>query len=136
MDGASNGSSPWGWLRQWFQGSHAAESLDRRRALRLPVRMPVWVYGWLDGEPFSESSETVNVCTVGGLIPIASQVRRLQKLILTNLQTSEEVTCRVARVEKAPSGGLLVGLDFLQVGGQFWRSGVLGEDRAARSHSI
>jgi len=93
--------------------------------------MPVWIYGWLDGEPFSESSETVNVCAVGGLIPIASEVRRLQKLILTNLQTSEEVTCRVARVQRTRGGGLLAGLEFLQVGGQFWRSGVLGEDRTA-----
>lgn len=96
--------------------------------------MPVWIYGWLDGEPFSESSETVNVCTAGGLIPIASEVRRLQKLILTNLQTNEEVTCRVARVEKARGGGLLAGLEFLQVGGQFWRSGVLGEDQTASNH--
>jgi len=134
LEGAPNGNSPWGWLRHWFLGPQANESADRRRALRLPVRMPIWIYGWHDGEPFSESSETVNVCAVGGLIPITSGVRRLQKLILTNLQTNEEVTCRVARVERAPSGGLLAGLEFLQVGGRFWRTGVMGEDRARSNH--
>lgn len=89
----------------------------------------MWVYGWLGGEPFSERSETLNVCVIGGLVPIAAEVRRLQMLILTNLQTNEEVTCRVARVEKTKGGGRLAGLELLQVGGHFWRTGVMGEDR-------
>jgi hypothetical protein len=90
--------------------------------------MPVWIYGWMGGEPFSENSETINVCAFGGLVPVAAHVRRLQKLILTNLQTNEEVACRVARLTRAKDGGILAGLEFLQIGAHFWRATATAQD--------
>jgi hypothetical protein len=42
-------------------------------------------------------------------------------MILTNLQTDEDLTCRVARSSQAPDGKILVGLDFRQISPTFWQ---------------
>ncbi len=39
--------------------------VDQRRAQRLPIFLPVQVYGKLDGAPFSENTETINVSACG-----------------------------------------------------------------------
>ncbi len=104
-------------------GNGALKASDKRSALRLHVAIHVMVYGWMGGEPFSENAETIDVCALGGLVPIAAHVRRSQRLMLTNLQTNEELLCRVARVAKAEDGRKLAGLAFLQRGPRFWRSG-------------
>lgn len=103
--------------------AHDLAAPDKRRALRLHVAIHVLIYGRLGNEPFSENAETVDVCTLGGLVPISARVRRSQKLILTNLQTDEELPCRVAHIVKAEDGRKLVGLAFLRPGRRFWRSG-------------
>jgi hypothetical protein len=95
---------------------------DQRRAQRLPIFLPVQVYGQLDGEPFSENTETINVSSCGGLVPISAGVVRSQKLILTNLQTDQDLTCRVARLIRSERGQILAGLEFLQSAPGFWRS--------------
>jgi hypothetical protein len=105
------------------EGGGASSNRDKRHALRLPVAMHVLIYGRLGSEPFSENTETINVCTLGGLVPISAPVRQSQRLILTNLQTNEELACRVARLAKGEGGIRLVGLAFLQPGPRFWRSG-------------
>lgn len=111
--------------------AHALAAPDQRRALRLPVAMHVLIYGRLGNEPFSENAETVDVSTLGGLVPISARVRHSQKLILTNLQTDEELPCRVAHVEKTVDGRKLVGLAFLQPGRRFWRSGPPFDSRSS-----
>jgi hypothetical protein len=95
---------------------------DQRRAQRLPIYLPVQVYGKLDGEPFSENTQTINVSAWGGLMPISASVVRAQKLILTNLQTDQDLTCRVARLIRSERGQVLAGLEFLQSAPGFWRS--------------
>jgi len=95
---------------------------DQRRAQRLPIYLPVQVYGKLDGEPFSEYTQTINVSAWGGLMPISASVVRAQKLILTNLQTDQDLTCRVARLIRSERGQALAGLEFLQSAPDFWRS--------------
>jgi hypothetical protein len=105
--------------------AHALAASDKRHALRLPVAIHVLIYGRLGNEPFSEHTETIDVCTLGGLVPISTRVRRSQRLILTNLQTNEELACRVVHLAKAGDGGSLAGLAFLQPGPRFWRSGPL-----------
>jgi hypothetical protein len=99
---------------------------DQRRAQRLPIFLPVQVYGKLDGEPFSENSETINVSACGGLVAISASVVRSQKLILTNLQTDQDLTCRVARLIRSERGQVLAGLEFLQSAPDFWRSSPAG----------
>jgi hypothetical protein len=102
---------------------HAIGSLhDQRRAQRLPITMPVLVYGRLGEKPFFEPTETINVSARGGLIPLATEVARQQELILTNMQTEEELLCRVARLIRSERGQMLAGLEFVQSAPGFWRS--------------
>jgi hypothetical protein len=101
---------------------------DQRRAQRLPIFLPVQVYGKLDGVPFSENTETINVSACGGLVPISAGVVRAQKLILTNLQTDQDLTCRVARLIRTERGQVLAGLEFLQSAPGFWRSSPYATD--------
>ncbi|MGB0035047.1 MAG: PilZ domain-containing protein [Candidatus Acidiferrales bacterium] len=94
--------------------------LEQRRTQRVLVAMPVLIYGRLGNEPFQEDTETINVSANGGLLPITTEVLPSQKLLLTNLQTNEELTCRVARLVQTPGGRTLVGLEFLQPAPRFW----------------
>lgn len=108
---------------------HAIGSLhDQRRAQRLPISMPVLVYGRLGEEPFFEPTETINVSARGGLIPIAASVAREQELILTNLQTEEDLLCRVARLIRSERGQMLAGLEFIQSAPSFWRAAPSSSD--------
>jgi hypothetical protein len=129
-----------GWARffSWIVGRHgrrfrqqAGKNViglldEQRRAQRLPIFLPVQVYGKLHGEPFSENTETINVSACGGLVPISASVVRSQNLILTNLQTDQDLACRVARLIRSERGQMLAGLEFLQFAPGFWRSSPAG----------
>jgi hypothetical protein len=95
---------------------------DQRRAQRLPIAMPVLVYGRLGDEPFFEPTETINVSARGGLVAISASVARQQELILTNMQTEEDLLCRVARLIRSERGQMLAGLEFVQAAPGFWRA--------------
>jgi len=97
---------------------------DKRRAQRLPISMPVSVYGYVDDEPFSEKTESVNVSTRGGLVAISVNVNCWQKIVLTNLQTDEDLECRIVRLIRSGTGQVLAGLEFREVAPRFWRTGV------------
>jgi hypothetical protein len=109
------------WSRRCQPFSRSLERKDRRRSYRVALATPVFVYGWLANEPFSENTETLNVSANGSLIPLSGTVIPSQELILTNLQTNEDLTCRVARSTRAKDGTILVGLDFLQASPNFWQ---------------
>ena len=109
----------WSTRRQRFSGTPMQK--ERRRSYRVALATPVFVYGWLADEPFSESTETLNVSAVGGLILLSAKVIRSQELILTNLQTNEDVPCRVARSIPEGDNKTLTGLDFLQDSQKFWQ---------------
>jgi hypothetical protein len=109
------------WSRRRRRSSRAPEPEDRRRSYRVALAASVSVYGWIDDQPFSESTETLDVSAGGGLIPLSVSVTPSQELILTNLQSDEDLTCRVARSTQAPDGKILVGLDFVQVSPNFWQ---------------
>src|ERR1700688_4012075 len=109
------------WSRRRRPLSRAPERKDRRRGCRVALSTPVFVYGWLADKPFSENTETLNVSAVGGLVPLSAKVIPSQELVLTNLQTNEDLPCRVARSIRAEDGKTLVGLDFLQASPNFWQ---------------
>ena len=94
---------------------------DRRRGHRVALTTPVFVYGWLADEPFSESTETLDVSGNGGLIRLSEPLNLSQELILTNLQTNEDLTCRVARTARMNDGTILAGLHFLRPSPRFWQ---------------
>jgi hypothetical protein len=111
-------------LPRWGRLGREARVMPRantRRAQRVHARMPILVYGRLGNEPFAENTQTVDVSALGGLVPIAARVVPSQKLILTNLQTDEDLTCRVVRLIPGENGQTLVGLEFLQPSPRFWR---------------
>jgi hypothetical protein len=101
--------------------SRTQERKDRRRSSRVALATPVFVYGWLADEPFAENTETLNVSAVGGLIQLSAKVIPSQELIITNLQTNEDLPCRVARSIGTDDGKTLAGLDFLLASPNFWQ---------------
>ena len=109
------------WLRRHRPLIRTPERKDRRRGYRVALATPVFVYGWQVNEPFSENTETLNVSAVGGLMPLSATVIPPQELILTNLQTNEDLPCRVARSVKAEDGKILAGLEFLKRSPNFWQ---------------
>ena len=101
--------------------SRTPEQKDRRRSSRVALATPVFVYGWLADEPFAENTETLNVSAAGGLIQLSAKVNPSQELIISNLQTNEDLACRVARSIGTENGKTLAGLDFLLASPSFWQ---------------
>ena len=101
--------------------SLAAGHGDRRRECRVQLTTPVFVYGWQADEPFSENTETVNVSASGVLLPLSAKVTPSQELILTNLQTNEDLPCRVCRSIRTEDGKTLAGLSFERTSPTFWQ---------------
>ena len=63
--------------------------LGRRRAHRVDLLAPVFLYGSMKGEPFSEHSETIDVCANGALVAVNARVFPEQRILLTNLKRSK-----------------------------------------------
>jgi len=82
--------------------------------------MQVFVYGTMQGQPFSELAETANVSPQGGLLELSTEIEGRQPILVTNLQTNEELACRIARSAKTSSGKTLIGLEFLRPSPNFW----------------
>lgn len=110
----------WGRLGRGAPAVHPGPAHENRRAVRVPVSLPVMLYGRMGREPFTENTETINVSAAGGLVPVRSRVNPSQDLILTNLQTNQELKCRVARLVRGKNGTVLAGLEFLQHAPSFW----------------
>lgn len=101
-------------------GQSPEQRLDKRRGPRLAASLPVFIYGRLEGQPFSEHAETANVSPQGGLLEVSCDIERAHPVLITNLHTNEELACRVARVIKTNTGKTLVGLEFLRPSPNFW----------------
>ena len=98
----------------------AAQKAKQRRSKRLPLSIPVRVYGrTLDNRPFRDFTETKSVSVHGGLMPLAARVKRGQTLLLVNAYTGEERECRVVYVE-SKRRNRKVGVEFTTVKGDFW----------------
>jgi len=91
-----------------------------RRSKRLPLSIPVRVYGrTLDNRPFRDVTETRSVSVHGGLLPLTARVKRGQTLLLVNAITGEERECRVVYVE-SKRRNRKVGVEFTELRGDFW----------------
>ena len=105
------------WQRFWRK----APRPERRRAQRIALAVPVFVYGRLRNQPFWESTETLDVSATGGLIPLTVKlVAPRQTLAISNLRTNETVLCRVARVE-SKIWNIIVGFEFLRSSPKFFQ---------------
>jgi hypothetical protein len=94
--------------------------LEQRRGRRVRAAKWIVLYGRLGEEPFQEQTQTVDVSSHGGLFPISAPVVPSQKLILTNLETEDDLACRVARLIRTEQGETLAAVEFLQPSLRFW----------------
>jgi hypothetical protein len=91
--------------------------LGRRRAHRVNLNAPVFLYSSTDGGPFSEYSETVDVSVNGALVAVNARLIPEQRILLTNLQTEEELQCRIVRIDRHK---IVAALEFLESCPRFW----------------
>jgi hypothetical protein len=111
---------------RWFSSGHKEGDqrnslrIEKRRGQRVPATLPVFVYGRIEGEPFAEQTETTNISAQGGLVALSVELSPSQTLLVTNLQTNEDLACRVARMVKTKAGKTLVGVEFLHSCPRFW----------------
>lgn len=83
----------------------------------MALSAPVFVYGSIRGEPFSEISNTLDVCVKGALVAISVRVVPGQRVLLTNLQTQRDLKCRVVRIDARRKAAAL---EFLEPCPGFW----------------
>jgi hypothetical protein len=95
--------------------------IERRRCKRLPLNIPVRVYGRTpNNRPFRDITVTKAVSVHGGLIPLVPSVKCGQKILLVNSVTDEERECRVVYVGSKGRGKKRVAVEFADTSGDFW----------------
>lgn len=95
--------------------------VEKRRCKRLPLSIPVRVYGRTpEDHPFREITFTNAVNVHGGLLPLAPRVKRGQKLLVVHGLTDEQREARVVYVKSDGSGKKRVGIEFTNPAGDFW----------------
>ena len=103
------------------QKERAAE-LERRRSRRLPMRVPVFVYGHLSSRrPFHERAYLQQVSDDGGLLMLSTGVKYGQKLLLINDLTQKRQNCFVVHSPSRNSSRMGVGVEFAQPCPEFAR---------------
>ena len=91
---------------------------EKRRAHRVYLTAPVFLYGSINGQPFFEHAQTVEMCTHGASVEINTPLLPEQRILLTNLQTQQDLKCRVVRIDNHRK---VVALEFLEFCPRFWR---------------
>ncbi len=95
------------------QQTQATAELDRRRSRRVPLRVPVFVYGHRSCRiPFHERAYLQQVSADGGLLTLSTDVAHGQKLLLTNDLTQKEQKCFVVHLRVRDSRSVEVGIEF------------------------
>jgi hypothetical protein len=93
----------------------------QRRSKRLPLSIPVRVYGRsASNRPFRCVTETNAVSVHGGLLALQAKLKRGQTVLLVNAITEEERECRVVYVESKLWGKRKIGIEFTSSSGDFW----------------
>ncbi len=95
---------------------------DKRRCKRLPLSIPVHVYGRTpEGRPFRYVTVAKSVNMNGALVPLVPKVKPGQTILLVNSFTQEERECRVVYIEAAQrSRKKRVAVEFMKDRGDFW----------------
>jgi len=107
---------------------------ERRHSKRLPLSIPVRVYGRTpEDKPFRDVTTTHEVSAHGGLLPLAPRVKKGQTVLLVNSITEEERECRVVYVGNRNGRARKVGLQFKDMRGDFWHvfAPLVGSKQAA-----
>src|SRR5882672_6045122 len=107
------------WLTESRETSWLAA--NRRRSQRVLMTIPVRVSGKSGAEsPFQEEAHTRAISAHGALLLMATQVRRGQRLTLSNLQTKAALECVVAHIDRRQANQPQVGVEFSLPNPMFW----------------
>jgi hypothetical protein len=94
---------------------------ERRRAKRVPLNVPVFVYGRGErNEPFHEETNSLVVNAHGALLILSSEVNFGQELWLTNPATRDERACHVVHFGKKTRKRSEVAVAFTEPAPAFW----------------
>jgi hypothetical protein len=94
---------------------------ERRRAERITLSVPVFVYGRGErNEPFHEETNSLVVNSHGALLILSSKVNFGQELWLMNPLTRHEQACRVVRFGKKTRKRTEVAIAFTEPAPAFW----------------
>jgi hypothetical protein len=105
-----------------------------RRSQRVMLKVPVVVLArGADNKPVSEETRTVTVNAHGAMILLGLKVSIGQSLMLRNLRTGEEVSCRVVYLSPYQSETREVGVEFIKPFPRFWRISFPPADWTTRS---
>jgi len=96
----------------------AAARIERRRSIRLPIRVAVVVCG--DGARFQEETCTSWLNAHGTLIHLAASVTIGQKLVIQNPENWAERGGRVTHIGLSYAGRTEVGIEFTEPVPDFW----------------
>jgi hypothetical protein len=95
---------------------------ERRRSQRLPLEIPVKVYGRTPkNHPFRQVTATMKVSLNGGVLEMKPRVKVGQKLLVVHSITEEERECRVVSIGLY-RGRKKVAVDFANADGDFWHA--------------
>jgi hypothetical protein len=96
-------------------------SFERRRGTRVPLHVPIFVYGHgVRNEPFHEETTSLVVNSHGALLILANKVKFGQPLWLTNPATRHEQACHVVRLGKKMRKRSEVAVAFVEPAPAFW----------------
>jgi len=96
---------------------------NRRRSKRVQHKTPVMVrFQDANKRSISEETHTMTVNDHGGLILLAAAVNTQQIIHLQNLNTGEELLCRVASLGQTLMGKTQVAVEFITPKPGFWNT--------------
>ncbi len=99
-----------------------ASGTKKRSGVRLYLRVPVQVYGWVQSKgAFHEETFTMVVNSGGCLVVLSARVGLGDMLFVVNKATNQELECRVAYVEQELQDRAKVGLAFKAPMECFWQ---------------
>jgi hypothetical protein len=111
-----------------------SKMLQLRRSQRVCLRLPIVVLREGPGvNVASEETHTLIVNAHGALIHLALTVEIGQLLGIKNVQTMEELVCRVVNLGPDQTGKREVGIEFEQPSPRFWRIAFPPSDWTPRS---
>jgi hypothetical protein len=95
---------------------------ERRRTLRVALALPVIVHGQNElGEKFCVRAMTYSLNQQGALLALEEPVVPGQSLLIVNENTNRSAETRVAHVRRDREGKRMVGLEFVNPDGNFWK---------------
>jgi hypothetical protein len=97
--------------------------LDHRRTCRARVKIPLFIYGVLEADPFVEEAQTIEINAHGALIAMKTIVPAGERLLLTNEtnERTQECTVLAVRTRRGRSVEDAVAVAFGAPAPGFWR---------------